>query len=126
LRISFDTAAAISGVMPRDRPCKRVAGRLIRQQEVAERSDRERCDRSEGLRVMAVDDEPGDLVILEGDHGFLEELIERNVRQRHPRRDHLLGTVGGNARQPVARAGRRGLGQQIAQILEHIARASMV
>ncbi len=70
---------------------------------------------------MAVDDQAGDLVVLEGNDGLLEELAERNVRQRHPRRDHLLGAVGGNSRQPVARARRGGLGQQVAQIVEHVA-----
>jgi hypothetical protein len=50
----------------------------------------------------------------------LQKLLERNVGQRHPRRDHLLGTVGGDPGQPVAGARRRRLGQQIAQIIEYV------
>ena len=69
---------------------------------------------------MAVDDQAGDLVIFVGDHGLVEELAQRQVGQRHPRRDHLFGAVGGNAGQPIARARRGRLGQQVAQIVEDV------
>ena len=69
---------------------------------------------------MAIDDQAGDLVVLVGDDGLLQELLQRNVRQRHPRRDHLLGAIGGDPRQAIAGARRRGLGQQIAQIVEDV------
>ena len=101
---------------------QRFTCRRIRKQEVAERPNREGRDRGEGRGVMAVDDQAGNLVVLEGNDGFLEELAERNVRQRHPRRDHLFGAVGGNSRQPIPGARRRCLGQEVAQVIEHIAR----
>ena len=71
---------------------------------------------------MGVDHEAGDLVSLVGDDGLGEELAERNIGERHPRRDHLFGAAGGNARQAVARARRGRLGEQIAQIAEAVAR----
>ncbi|MEY9762794.1 hypothetical protein ABH988_003579 [Bradyrhizobium ottawaense] len=71
---------------------------------------------------MAVDDEAGDLVGLVGNHGFLQELAERDVGERHPRRDHLLGGVGGDPGQPVAGARRRRPGKEVAQVREGVGR----
>ena len=74
---------------------------------------------------MAVDDQAGDLIVFVGNDGLLQELLQRNVGQRDPRRDHLLGAVGRHPGEPVAGARRRGLGEEIAEIIEHIAVASM-
>src|ERR1700681_3068917 len=57
---------------------------------------------------MGVDDQTGDFVVLVGNDGFMQELFQGNVGQR-------------DSRQAVARARRRGLGQQIAQVFEHVA-----
>ena len=46
--------------------------------------------------------------------------FQRNVGERDPRRDHLFGALGRDPGQAVARARRRGLGQEIAQIGEDI------
>ena len=50
---------------------------------------------------MAVDDEPRDLVVFVRNERFVEELTERNIGQRHPRRDHLLGGFGRDPGQPI-------------------------
>ena len=48
----------------------------------------------------------------------MQKLLQRNIRQRHPRRDHFFCGVRRNLRQPIAGARRRRLGQQIAQAIE--------
>ena len=120
LRISFETAAAISGVIPRDsfRSTSPVAASESSQSR--NDADGQRRYRRKGRRVVAIDDQAGDLIVFVGDDGLLQELLQRNVRQRHPRRDHVLGAIGGDARQAIAGARRRGLGQEIAQIIEDI------
>src|SRR5205085_9302874 len=55
-----------------------------------------------------------------GDGGRMQKLLERNVGQRPPRREHLLGALGGDPRKTVTRARRRGLGQEIAQPVEDV------
>ena len=69
---------------------------------------------------MAIEDQPGDLVVLVRDHGLVEELLERHVGERHPRRDHLFGAFGSDAGKTVAGPRRRRLGEQLAQIGEYI------
>ena len=49
-----------------------------------------------------------------------EGMLEREVGERQPRRNHLLGAVGRDAGQPVAGARRGRLGEQVAQIIELI------
>ena len=62
LRISLLTAAAISGVMPGAHAGKRGFVGRVRQQPVAEVADGEARDRREGAAIVAVDDQPRDLV----------------------------------------------------------------
>ena len=102
LRISFDTAAAISGVMPRASFCSTSLVAASDSSQSRKRADGQRGDRREGRRVMAVDDQAGDLVVFIGDDGFLQELLQRHIGQRHPRRHHLLG-----ASAAIPPAGRR-------------------
>ncbi len=64
---------------------------------------------------MAIDNQPGDLVVLIGHDHFLQELAERHVGQRHSRGDHLLRGFGCDPGQPIAGARRRRLGEQLAQ-----------
>src|SRR5262245_52772339 len=69
---------------------------------------------------MAIDDQAGDLVVLVGDHGLVEELLERQVGERHAGCDRLLGTPGGDAGEPVAGPRRGCLRKQVAQVGEHV------
>src|SRR5262245_58255301 len=69
---------------------------------------------------MAIDDQAGDLVVLVGDHGLVEELLERHIGERHAGCDRLLGTPGGDAGEPVAGPRRGCLRKQVAQVGEHV------
>ena len=69
---------------------------------------------------MGIEDQPGDFIVLVGDHGFVQELLQRNVGKRNPCRDHRFGAVGCDPGETIARARRRGLGQEIAQVIEDI------
>ncbi len=51
---------------------------------------------------MRIGDQTGDFVVLVGNHRFLQELPQGHVRQRDPRRDHLLGALGRKPGQAVA------------------------
>src|SRR3546814_18020110 len=55
--------------------------------------------------------------------GIVEEAAQRQVGQRQPGGDALLVMRGGNAGKLVARAQRRGAGQQRLQVVEAIAGA---
>ena len=83
LRISLETAAAISGVMPRASASSTAGRRGIGQQPVAEVADGQRGDRRKGRCVVAVDDQAGHLVVLVGNHGLVEELLAA-ARRRAP------------------------------------------
>src|SRR5690242_4972253 len=69
---------------------------------------------------MAIEDQPGDLVVLIRDHRLVEELLERHVRERHPRRDHLFRAFGRHSGKTVAGPRRRRLGEQFAQVAEYV------
>ena len=92
----------------------------VGQQPIAEGANGQRGYRRKGGRLMGIDDQAGDLVVFVRNDGLLQELPERNVGQRDPRRNHLRGAVGGDPGQAIARARRRGFGQEIAKIIEHI------
>ena len=99
---------------------QRLPGRGVRQQPVAEAADGQRRNSCKAWRIVAVEDQACDLVVLVRDNGFIEKLLEREVGERHARRDHLLGAVGRNAGETVARARRGRFGEQVAQIIEHV------
>ncbi len=93
----------------------------IRQQPVAERSHSQRGNRAQTpdaswpstiRRVTSS--------VLIGNDGLVQEPSQRHIGKRHPRRDHLLRAVGRYARQAIARARRRRLGEKVAQVVEHI------
>jgi len=65
---------------------------------------------------MGVEDQPGDLVGLVGDHRLGQELGEGYVRERLTRRHPLLGIGGRHTGQHIAGAEGRRLGQQRAQV----------
>lgn len=50
--------------------------------------------RCEGGRVMRVEDEARDLVLLVGDQRFMQEGPQRQIRERDPCRHHLLHVAG--------------------------------
>ena len=79
-------------------------GGLVGEQPVAETADGQVRNRREGRGVMAVDDQPGDLVVLVRDDDLVEKGRERHVGERQLRRHPLGGGVGGDPGQPVARA----------------------
>ena len=82
LRISFDTAAAISGVMPRASLREHGGVGRIGQQPVAERRrPSATATGANACGVMGIDDQAGDLVVLVRDHGFVEELLAAAGRQ---------------------------------------------
>jgi hypothetical protein len=79
-----------------------LTGRSVREQPVAEKRRPSSTRWRRTGWIVAVDDQAGDLVVLVRDHGFTEKLPERQVGQRHPRRDHLLGAVGRDTGEAVA------------------------
>ena len=74
------------------------------EQPVAQAADRHRAHRRERLRVVGVDDQARDVVVLVGHHRLVEEVRERQVGQRGLRRDPLGGRLGGHPGQEVARS----------------------
>src|SRR5690606_42078499 len=65
-------------------------------------------DRGEGLRVVRIDDQPGDFVALVGNDGFLQELRKRHVGEHMAGGHALLRRRGADAREFVARSHRAG------------------
>jgi hypothetical protein len=68
--------------------------------------------------VVAVDDQPGDFVLLVGNQHFVQKGAQRHVGQTHLCGHALLGAAGGNPGQLVARTQRRGAGQQGFQVVK--------
>ncbi|EGY01774.1 hypothetical protein AZA_52040 [Nitrospirillum viridazoti Y2] len=97
---------------------QRVRRRLVRQQVVAEAADRQVRHRGEGGRVVPVQDQAGDLILLIGHQRLGQEGLKRQVGQAHLGGHVFLGRLGGDAGQPVARSGGRRLGHQILEIGE--------
>ena len=80
-----------------------LRGCLVRQQPVAKLAHREACHRREGGRIMAVDDQAGDVVILVGDQRLDQKLLQRHVGEHETGRHALLGRARGDAGETVAR-----------------------
>jgi hypothetical protein len=93
----------------------------VGEQPVAEGADGQRRDRRERRFVVGVEDQARDFIVFISNDALLEKLPQGNVGQRHPRRDHLLGAAGCDSREAVAGARRRGLGQEVAQIVKDVA-----
>ncbi len=116
----FETAATISGVSPGASLSQTLLVGTLGEQPVAEVSDRQTADRREGIGVVLVDDQPGDLVIFIRNDRLVEKRLQRQLGQRHLRRDPFLGVLGGDPGQDIAGAQRRRLRHQIAQIGEAV------
>jgi hypothetical protein len=69
---------------------------------------------------VGIDDQTGHFIVFVGNDGLLQELLEGNVGERNPRRNHLLGAVGSDRSEAVAGTRRRGLGQEIAKVVEDV------
>ncbi len=120
-RQSLLTAAAISGVTPGASAASTASGGLVGEKPVAKAADGQMRNGRKGRSVMAVDDEPGDLVAFVSDDGLVEERRERQVGERILRGDALLAGLRRDPGELIAAAQRRGLGQQRFEIGERIA-----
>jgi hypothetical protein len=78
-------------------------------------------DRRESRGVVAVDDQPRDLVGLVGNDGLVKEGAQRQVGQRDLCGDALLARFGGDAGERIAAAMRCCLGEQRREIGEGVA-----
>jgi hypothetical protein len=101
---------------------KDIGRRVVREQPLAELSDRQPAHRLERGLVVVVEDQARDLVALVSDQDLLKE-----SRQRHVGEDGLGGDAFAvvrrrDAGQAIARAQRRRLGHHLAQIREGVAR----
>ena len=104
MRMSLETAAAISGVRP-GASAARVSVVASSERSQSRNSPTVRwCDGGEGGGVVGVEDEAGDFVGLVGDDGFVEEGAEREVGEGHLGDDAFFGGGGGNAGEFVAGA----------------------
>ena len=120
-RMILLTPAAISGVRP-GRSAASAAGSAASSQSRKPPTVRWAIGAKAG-GIMPVEDEAGDLVRLVGHHRLIEEMPQRQVGQRPLGGDALGRGLGRQPRQHVARAQRRGPGQQDAEIGECVAGA---
>ena len=111
-RHSLLTAAAISGVTPGASAERSGVGDLVGQQPVAESADRQMSDGSESVPVVAIDDQPCDLVGFIGNDCLIEKCLERQIGERVSRRDAFFAALRRHDRELIAAAQRRGFGQQ--------------
>jgi hypothetical protein len=98
-----------------------VGGR--REQPFAEPAHGEARDPGKGGRVVAVQDQARHLVRLVRHDGVLEEIRQRHLGERDLRHRPLDFSLCRDPRQDVARAQRRGLGEQLAQRRDDISGA---
>ena len=96
----------------------------IGQQPIAKATDRQAANGGEGCLVMAVLDQPRDLIRLIRDHAFREEMRERQISQGALRGDAFLSTFRSNAGQGIAGPKGCRAREQRLQIGEDIARCA--
>ena len=96
----------------------------IGQQPIAKAADRQAADRGEGCLVMAVLDQPRDLIRFIRDHAFRDEMRERQIGQGALRGDAFFSSFRGNAGQGIAGPKGCGAREQRLQIGEDIARCA--
>ena len=97
-----------------------VAAVLLVQQPLPQLRHRPVLDLVVDLLVHVVLDDAGDLVLLIGDGGVVAEIRQGQVGHHHLGRHPLLGVLGGDARQPVARLLLVGFGQGVLHGLEFV------
>jgi hypothetical protein len=64
---------------------------------------------------VGIEDEASDLVILVGDHGFVEEALEWQIGEGHLRGDPFLCGRGADSCQLIAGAGGGGAGEHLGE-----------
>ena len=99
---------------------------LACEQPIAKIPDGHAGKRREGRCVVAVDDQPRDLVLFVGNEMLGQERLQRQVGQRIAGRDPLCVGASGKAGEFVAGAVRRGRGEKSPQIREAMARAAEI
>ncbi len=115
-RMIFETAAAISGVMPRVSAVSVSPSALFRKKELAELTDGKMRDGRECLRVVGVADEPRYFVRLIRDKRLGQESLQRHVGQQHLRPRALFGAGCRKPRKLIARPRRARRGQERSEI----------
>ena len=85
------------------KPGQDLRGDGVCQQPVPELADGEAADRSKGLLVVRIDDQPGHFVVLIRDDAFVEKVLQRNVRQLDLRLDPFFLVHSGHACKDVPR-----------------------
>ncbi|MNS90716.1 hypothetical protein D3C72_1247780 [compost metagenome] len=95
-------------------PCQHRAVRLLAQEPIAEIPHRKVRYRRKGQRIVAIDNQPCDLVMFIRHQQLLEKGFQRHIRQRDARRHAFFCTVRRHLRQIIAGTCRRCLGQQLA------------
>ena len=106
-----DRGGHLRGYRAGDLAQRRFIGGVV-EQPVAKIADRQMANRCEAPGVVGIEDQPGHLILLVGNQRIIENLRERNLRQRHFCRHPLFSGAGDNARQRVAGTRRRGLRHQ--------------
>ena len=99
---------------------QRRACRVVGEQPIAQAADRQVGDRCERRAVMRVADQPRDFVSLVGNDRVIQQTLQREIGQRHLRRDPLLLAGGGDSGEGVSAAMRRRPRQESAQVRKAI------
>lgn len=92
----------------------------VAEQPVAEAADGEMGHRGEGVALVGVDDQAGDLVVLVGNQRLVEEVFERDVGQGHLRGDPLAVVARRDAGEEIAGARGAGLGHHVLEAVEAV------
>ena len=105
---------------------QRFTRRRVGQKKIAKIPGGHGGDRGKRLPVMRIENEPRHLVGLVRDHGLVEKTRQRQIGQRHARRDALFAATRGEPGEPVARAIRRGARKKRLQIVKDVMRAARI
>ena len=100
--------------------CPRRSSRFIEAQPIAKRADREMRDFAERPRIMRVENQTGDFIRFIGRERLFEKSLQRHIGKRYLSGHAFFRAARGDSRQLVARAQRRGFGEQRFQIWETI------
>ena len=73
----------------------------VAEQPVAQAADGEVADRGKRLLIVGVDDQPGDFIAFIRNQCFLQEVLERDICQRHLRRHTFAVILRGDTGEEV-------------------------